>query len=151
MKKLITLWIGLSLVLSMLSAQEWQHVYTNDENGQTLEGNLQNLKDAIYDGASVRIAWWHHRSGEDHPRVYHLADASFLTIQKDSIVYAQIRPIYGQVPDFNTYKMTLKENLEWNFIGGTNGQMDAMTRNVITGVIVSHTFRKSSFRWYVKP
>ncbi|MEM6543051.1 MAG: hypothetical protein AAF634_17990, partial [Bacteroidota bacterium] len=83
-------------------------------------------------------------------RVEHLADAAFLTIQSDSVVYAQIRPITGQTPDFENYQIILKENLEWTFIGSTKGDMDTMMRNKITGEIIRHQLRKSSFKWFVR-
>jgi hypothetical protein len=148
MKIILTSLILISTL--QLSAQNWELVYHNDKNGQSVEGNIEDLKKAIRNGQEVRIAW-----GFQHPTikkrsVEHLADAAFLTIQSDSIVHAQIRPIAGQSPDFNDGAIKLKENLEWIFIGGTNGKMDSMTRNVISGEIIEHKLGNSSFKWYVK-
>ncbi|TRX58850.1 hypothetical protein FNH22_13325 [Fulvivirga sp. M361] len=146
--------IGLTILILtstlQLSAQNWELVYHNDTNGQAVEGNIQNLINAIRTGKEVRIAW-----GFQHPNIQkisveHLSDAAFLTIQSDSIVHAQIRPITGQSPDFDEGAIRLKENLEWTFIGGTNGKMDRMTRNVISGEIIEHKLGSSSFKWYVK-
>lgn len=132
-----------------LSAQEWKLIYENDKSGNTISGNIEVLKDAVRDGKEIRIGW-----GFQHPSikkisVEHVADAAFLTILSDSIVHAQIRPIIGQSPDFDEGTVQLKENLEWVFIGGTNGKMDSMTRNTITGEIVDHKLRASSFRWFL--
>lgn len=138
------------LSISTLRSQDWQLIYQNDDNGNAVFGELTALKNAIRTGKEIRIAW-----GFQHPentvvRVEHVADAAFLTIQSDSIVYAQIRPITGQTPDFENFQILLKENLEWLFIGGTSGAMDTMMRNVITGEIVRHELRKNGFKWFVK-
>ncbi len=132
------------------NGQEWKLLYQNDENGKAVFGELIHLKEAVRSGKEVRIAWGFQHPEKAEVRVEHLADATFLTIQSDSIVYAQIRPITGQIPDFNNFQLLLKENLEWIFIGGTSGAMDTMTRNVITGEIVSHKLRTSNFKWFVK-
>ena len=140
----------LLLLVLGLSAQDWKILYENDHNGNPVQGNIEVLKEAIRSGQEIRIAW-----GFQHPErpkisVEHIANASFLTIQSDSIVHAQISPIYGQVPDFEKGTITLKENLEWVFIGGTNGVMDSMTRNTITGEIIDHQSRAYAFKWFVR-
>lgn len=137
-------------MIHVASAQKWELVYQNDANGNAIEGNIEALIQAVYDGEEVRIAWWSRKNEEGISRVYHVADAAFLTIMMDSVVMAQIRPIYGQTPEFEDYTIALKENLEWTSIKGTNGHSDAMMRNTITGEIVGHNQRKSACKWYVK-
>ncbi|MEM0939531.1 MAG: hypothetical protein AAGI25_07050 [Bacteroidota bacterium] len=78
-----------------------------------VNGDIEALKKAVREGREIRIGW-----GFQHPErnvisVEHVAEASFLTIQSDAIVHAQIRPIYGQTPDFEAGSIILKENLEW--------------------------------------
>ncbi len=148
MKTLLT--CSMLLISIHLFAQDWNILYQNDKDGKALKGNIEDLKSAIRNGKEVRIGW-----GFQHPTikkvsVEHVADAAFLTIQSDSIVHAQIRPIIGQVPDFSEGSIILKENLEWVFIGGTNGKMDSMTRNMITGEIVDHKLRTAAFKWFIK-
>ncbi len=148
MKHLVTLLF--LFFLTTMNGQEWQLLYQNDENGKAVFGELNNLKKAVRSGKDIRIAWGFQHPEKQKVRVEHIADAAFLTIQSDSIVYAQIRPITGQTPDFENFQMLLKENLEWIFIGGTSGAMDTMMRNVITGEIISHQLRTSNFKWFVK-
>ncbi len=131
-------------------AQQWELIYHNDTDGNPISGDIETLKKAVRSGKEIRIGW-----GFKHPttkkiRVEHVADASFLTIQSDSIVHAQIRPIVGQSPDFDNGTIALKENLEWVFIGGTNGKMDRMTRNVITGEIIGHKSSGYEFKWFIR-
>ncbi len=148
MKTLITFF---ALLLSVqLTAQEWKLIYENDKSGKAITGNIEALKEAVRTGKEIRIGWGFQHPSVKKISVEHVADAAFLTIQSDSIVHAQIRPIIGQSPNFDEGTIQLKENLEWVFIGGTNGKMDAMTRNTITGEIVDHKLRTNSFRWFVK-
>ena len=149
MKRLLFLQILLCVFVSS-SAQEWKFVYHNDSDGNAVDGDIKELIQAVYDGKEVRVAWWSRQNEEGVSRVYHVADAAFLTIMMDSVVMAQIRPIYGQTPEFENYTITLKENLEWVAIGGTNGHSDAMMRNTVTGEIVGHNQRKNARKWYVK-
>lgn len=148
MKILVTLFCFVALTTQ--AQNSWTLVLHNDENGKIVSGDVSDLIQAVRDGKEVRIAWWGQSPSDPKRKVEHLADASFLTIMSDSIVFGQIEPIYGQVPDFNEFKITLKENLEWVIIGGTNGKSDAMTRNVVTGEIIGHNARNRPFKWYVK-
>ncbi len=149
MKNLVLI-ISFTLGVNLASSQDWKMVYHHDKDGNAVEGSLSELIQAVYDGQEVRMAWWSAKNDQGVSRVYHLADAAFLTIMSDSIVMAQIRPIYGQTPDFSAYNITLKENLEWVAIGGTNGKSDAMMRNMVTGEIVGHNARQTARKWYVK-
>lgn len=149
MKRLLFLLI-LLCVFASSSAQEWKFVYHNDADGNAIDGDIKELIKAVYDGKEVRVAWWSRKNEEGVSRVYHVADAAFLTIMMDSVVMAQIRPIYGQTPEFKNYTITLKENLEWVQITGTNGNHDSMMSNTATGEIVGHGIRKAGAKWYVK-
>lgn len=149
MKRLLFVF-SFSLIYLSGFAQDWKLVYHNDADGNAIEGDIEELIQAVYDGKEVRMAWWSRKNEEGVSRVYHIADAAFLTIMMDSVVMAQIRPIYGQTPEFEDYTITLKGNLEWVSVGGTNGQSDAMMRNVVTGEIVGHNQRKNARKWYVR-
>ncbi len=146
-----TIFTILLLAAIVTQAQvSWTMVYHNDSEGKRENGNIGDLIEAIRNGKEIRMAWWAQSPSNPKRKVEHLADASFLTIMSDSIVFGQIEPIYGQTPDFNDFTVTLKENLEWVMIGGTNGNSDAMTSNTITGEILGHSKRKRAFKWYVK-
>ncbi len=142
MKKIIYI-ISILISIRGFSQSNWKLIYHNDENGITLNGTIEALRNAVESGETIRIGW-------GSKRVTHVAEASFLTIMEDSIVFAQIRPIIGQTPNFETAEITFKENLEWSFIGGTNGKMTTMMRNMITGEIVGHRTRQSSFKWFIE-
>ena len=137
-------------VTSFCQAQEWKLIYHNDADGKAISGQIADLIQAVRDGKEIRMAWGGQSPNDPKRKVEHLANAAFLTIMSDSIVFGQIAPIYGQTPDFNEFSITLKENLQWVMIGGTNGKSDASMTNQKTGGVVGHNARERWFKWYVK-
>ncbi|MEN0005356.1 MAG: hypothetical protein AAF798_14485 [Bacteroidota bacterium] len=137
---------------SGLSAQEssWRLVYENDAKGQAVQGKLEELIAAVRAGQEIRIYWSSYRVSDPAIKVEHVADAKFLTIMSDEIVFAQIDPIIGQTPDFEVQEIKLKENLAWSFIAASNGKTDQMMRNVMTGEILGHATRQRGIKWFVK-
>ena len=133
-----------------VQAQTWELVYHNDLDGNPVSGSQEDLIQAVRDGQDIRLAWWSQSSKDPKRKVEHLADAKFLTIMSDIVVFAQIDPIYGQTPDFEEQKITLKENLQWVMIAGTNGKFESMMTDIITGEIKGHGIRQLPFKWYVK-
>ena len=133
------------------SAQhQWKLIYENDASGKAIYGELIDLIGAVQQGASIRI---YYRSSGDSTFVEHTAMVKFSTIlnsPKGRHVCAQIDPIIGQKPNFEEGIITLKENLEWSLIVSTTGKNDQMTRNVITGEVVNHSFRNWGTKWFVK-
>lgn len=141
------------LIDSPLQAQtnsKWTLIYENDEVGKVLQGSKENLIEAIRNGQEVRISWLHESPVNPTRKVEHLANAKFMTIMSDKTVFAQIDPIVGQSPDFDEQIITLKENLEWSMIASSSGLNDHMTRNLISGEIVSHGSSRWGIKWFIK-
>ncbi|SHG70582.1 hypothetical protein [Flagellimonas flava] len=143
------------LLISTLgfSQNAWKLIYENDAEGSALHGKLDELISAIQNGASIRIYYNSKKSIDSDTYVEHTALVKFFTIMnspKGQFVTAQIDPIVGQIPNFEEETMTLKENLEWSLIASTNGKNDTMTRNVITGEIISHEVRNWGTKWFVE-
>lgn len=132
------------------SANTWQLVYENNEVGKPVQGSKEALIQAIRNGQSIRIAWFHQHPLDSSRKVEHLADAKFLTILSNQHVMAQIDPIIGQTPNFEDQEVIFKENLEWSLIASTTGKNDHMMRNVVSGEIVSHSTNYWGTKWYVK-
>ena len=140
----------LSSTSSLAQSNSWKLVYENDLLGETIQGDLTELIAAVRNGQEIRIAWSSQRPDNPQIKVEHLADAKFLTIMSDEIVFAQIDPIIGQTPMFSEQWIQLKENLEWSFIAASNGKTDSMMRNVKTGEILAHNQRNRGIKWYIK-
>ncbi|UJH67800.1 hypothetical protein [Allomuricauda sp. SCSIO 65647] len=138
---------------TVFSQDNWALVYENDAEGTAVGGSLAELILAIQNGETVRL--YYNSMTPDHSDTYveHTVLAKFITImnsQHGRFVTAQIDPIVGQIPDFEGKQVLLKENLEWSLIASTNGKNDTMTRNVITGEIVSHQIRRWGTKWFVE-
>lgn len=143
------------LLISMtgFSQNNWELIYENNAEGKAIFGKLDTLIYAIQNGETVRIYYNSKKDSDDDTYVEHTAMVKFFTIMnspKGQFVTAQIDPIVGQIPNFEEETMSLKENLEWSLIASTNGKNDTMTRNVITGEVVSHGIRKWGTKWFVQ-
>ncbi len=152
MKKQFALLLFLFSTLTAASQEynHWQLLYSNDENGKSLAGDINSLIKAVRNGEEIRIYWSSQRPNDPTIKVEHFADAKFLTILSDTVVFAQIDPIIGQSPSFKNQTISLKENLEWSMIAASNGKTDTMMRNVISGEILGHGIQGRAIKWYCK-
>ncbi len=137
------------LSFTSLAQNNWELVYHNDKNGKTFEGKIENLIEAIRNGERVRINWSSQRQNDKTKKVEHFTEAKFLTILSDTIVFAQIDPIIGQTPNYDSRMVTLNEKLEWVIIAATNGKSDSMMRNAVTGEIISHKLIPFEIKWFI--
>jgi hypothetical protein len=128
----------------------WSLVYSNDENGNRVSGDLGKLISAIRNGEQIRIGWTIEDPTNKSLKVEHSADAKFITILSDSTVFAQIDPIIGQTPSVKDKTVTLKENIEWSFSASSLGNNDSMNINTKTGEIVDHKPFKCGIKWFRK-
>ena len=62
------------------SSDSWQLLYRNDDEGNPVFGNKQELLDAARKGYPIRIGFGHRRLNDTTKSVEHVADAHFLTI-----------------------------------------------------------------------
>jgi hypothetical protein len=153
--------VGLSILVSISLFGEkkgnqqkvedgWSLVYSNDENGNRVSGDLGKLISAIRNGEQIRIGWTIEDPTDKSLKVEHSADAKFITILSDSTVFAQIDPIIGQTPIVKDKTVTLKENIEWSFSASSLGNNDSMNINTKTGEIVDHKPFKCGIKWFRK-
>jgi hypothetical protein len=152
--------IGLSILASISLLGEkgnqqkvedgWSLVYSNEENGNRVSGDLGNLISAIRNGEQIRIGWTIEDPTDKSLKVEHSADAKFITILSDSTVFAQIDSIIGQTPSVKDKTVTLKENIEWSFSASSLGNNDSMNINTKTGEIVDHKPFKCGIKWFRK-
>ncbi|GAA4279292.1 hypothetical protein [Aquimarina mytili] len=152
MKKILAaiLFLLLSSYSFSQNKSDWKLIYHNDKDGKTIDGKIDDLIEAVRLGEEIRIYWSAQRKSDATKKVEHFADAKFLTILSDTIVFAQIDPIIGQTPKYDEQTIELKENLEWSFIAASNGKSDTMMRNVVTGEILGHGLTALATKWYIK-
>lgn len=152
MNKFLLLASLLTLPLSGFAQDKdnWELVYHNDVEGNTVGGNIEALIEAVRKGDEIRIYWSAQSPNDKTKKVEHFADAKFLTVLSDSIVFAQIDPIIGQTPDFDSQTIKFKENLQWSLLAASNGKSDTMMRNVVTGEIIGHNLVPFAIKWYTR-
>lgn len=152
MNKFLLLASLLTLPLSGFAQDKdnWELVYHNDVEGNTVGGNIEALIEAVRKGDEIRIYWSAQSPNDKTKKVEHFADAKFLTVLSDSIVFAQIDPIIGQTPDFDSQTISFKENLQWSLLAASNGRSDTMMRNVVTGEIIGHNLVPFAIKWYTR-
>jgi len=132
------------------SDERWTLLYENDAEGNTINGDINHLITAVRAGQTIKVYWSSQRANDSHRKVEHIAVAKFLTVMSDQTVMAQIDPIIGQTPDFAQQEILLKENLSWAMLASSNGKSDRIMRNLVTGEILSHSQRRSGFKWFVE-
>ncbi|WP_346881338.1 hypothetical protein [uncultured Algibacter sp.] len=126
------------LPLLSLGQNNFSVVYEADENGKTISGNLDTLRESIQHGNPVRVGWLIKLQNFDK-KVYtieHWADAGFLTIVNKH-VYAQLKPIYEQGINFETQESAVflidgKPN-GWVSVISTSGVMKQKFRDILQG------------------
>jgi hypothetical protein len=128
----------------------WNLIYENDENGKKLAGNLDTLLRAVRKGEPIRIAWQIEHPTNKRLKVEHFADAGFVTILNDTVVFAQIDPILGQTPNIKDQFISLKENTSWAFCASSLGNNDSMNMNTKTGDILDHKNWRTGIKWFVR-
>lgn len=144
----IAVFLSISLLAQGGAGREWSLIYANDENGKKTEGDLARLISLVRKGQPIRIGWTIENPTNKSLKVEHVADAAFITVMSDSVVFAQITPIVGQSPSSKDKLIKLDENLEWSFVGSTTGNHDAMFTNQKTGEILNHKPFKCAIRWF---
>ena len=132
------------------TAQQWSPVYENDENGKKVSGNLTNLLNAVRSGEPVRISFTIFHPTKKTPLVEHFADAKFITILTDSIVFAQIDPIVAQTVDLKNRFIQLVGEKDWAFSASTLGNNDKLYIDKKTGAITEHEPYKCGIKWFIK-
>lgn len=83
-------------------------------------------------------------------KIEHFADAKFITVMSDSVVFTQNDPIVGQTPNFNDKSITLMENVESSLSASSLGNNDSMNVNRKTGEILNHEIFKCGIKWFAK-
>jgi len=122
----------------------WRKVFQNDEQGEVVMGDKQELMDAVRLGYPIRMGW----GGR---RVEHVAGADFLTIFEGE-VFGQVDAITGQAPaiDGDTVKIRFRPENHWTKIAGTNGFSTGLMTNYLHDTIAGgNEDGRSATSWYV--
>jgi len=130
----------------------WQLIFKNDKNGNSIFGEKEKLINAVRNGNSIRVGWSSQRINDTTKSVEHFAAAKFLTISNGKEVFAQIDPIIGQRPDLDsdTLSINFRESFRWSILVGTNGFSDRLNIDTFKDSVVSHLNRVTEVSWFVE-
>ena len=145
-KVLLLLWLILILSCSysskVLKECNWQHVYTNDQNGECIYGKIENLISSIRAGKEVRMEI---NYGRDF---IFITEANNIWI-KNAVVYAQNTTsvsvhFRGQRLYFDP------ETYYFWFVIDTNGNMDRIRWNIGEPVMRGYDTQNVPVKWFVR-
>ena len=130
----------------------WQLVYKNDNLGNPIQGDKEDLLRAVRNGQPIRIgSGGTFKQDSTTMSIEHIYEAQFLTILNDEDVYAQLLPIIGQNPFMEpdstniTYRKT-----KWSIMVGSNGFSDRLTTTIGQDSILSQNQRTMWVSWFAQ-
>ena len=136
---------------SSTAEPQWQLIYKNDANGNSVFGDKQDLIRAVRNGNPIKIGYGGKLRSDSTLTLEHVFEAHFFTILNDEEVYAQMQPIIGQDPliEKDTTHIIFRET-QWNILVGTNGFSDRLTMSLSQDSILGHNQRNMNISWFVK-
>ncbi len=134
------------------SGENWEVVYRHNSNGETIEGDKQELINAVRRGYPIRIGFGGRRTRDTIKSVEHVTDAHFLTIANGTEVFVQITPIYGQTPnlEMDSLRIKMKHENKWTMLIGTNGERNVLSQSLNSEIQKASTQSKRGATWYAK-
>jgi hypothetical protein len=100
------------------SSATWQVLYAHDAEGNTIDGDKDQLIAHVRAGQPVRVGW----AGGS---VEHVAPAGLLTVF-DGEVYAQLPGILAQAPDADREHLRLRDGeTHWRAMISTRGTLES--------------------------
>ncbi len=123
------------------SNSTWKLVYYNSDEGEVLDGNLNNLINAVENGKQVRIVM-------EKDKITSAAEAQYLWV-KDDVVYAQnneqvsVRVVEGKL-------VFQKDSYYWMFIVNTDGERDMIRWSVGAHDMRGENEDRVYIKWFVK-
>lgn len=141
-----------SLITTNTENGGWVLMYRNDDNGNSMFGDKDQLIEAVRNGLPVRIGFGSRGSTDSTKSIEHVTNAHFLTISNGKEVFAQIEPIIGQYPvlENDSLSITFRQNINWSIIVGTNGFSDRLSTDYLTDTIIGNRTRATEVSWFVR-
>jgi hypothetical protein len=153
MKRTLLLIVFLLCGMFMRAQHPWALIYENDASGSALQGNFQELLEAVRNGQEIRIYFIMGDPNQAGGHAEHLVDVPFLTIlntDKGQTLYAQISEIKGQVPDMEGNRLGFHEAYEWTLLASTNGENEQLIKNPLTGEVIFQKKSRWGTKWFVR-
>jgi hypothetical protein len=129
----------------------WKAVYKHDENGQVVDGTMDDLIEGIRKGYNVRVGWgWEKKLGDSLVRLEHMAEPVFLTIiqEKQVSVVIEAHPLLSSYIDIEN--QTIGEGSHtWQCVLTTQGEFNAQVHHRATGELIKNWPQRQRMTWFL--
>jgi len=129
----------------------YQIIYKNDKEGNTLLGSKSELINVIRGGGSIKIGWG--VKGKNHT-IEHLSEPIWLAVLDESEVIAHLDgQILSKVDWENltaNYSDSTRLSQEWRVVITTKGEFDAVWYDRNLGKVVRRSPQNHTLTWFAK-
>jgi len=129
----------------------YQIIYKNDKEGNTLLGSKSELINVIRGGGSIKIGWG--VKGKSHT-IEHLSEPIWLAVLDETEVIAHLDgQILSKVDWENltaNYSDSTRLNQEWRVVITTKGEFDAVWYDRNVGKIIRRSPQNHTLTWFAK-
>lgn len=120
---------------------KWRLIYNNSDNGEPIEGSLNDLINAVKSGKQIRIVM-------DLESFTFAAEAQYLWVLED-VVYAQNNGEVSVSRSGNKLRFQ-DDSYYWMFLVNSNGERDMIRWSVGEHDMRGQNKDKVSVKWFVK-
>lgn len=129
-------------------AAEWRLVYQHDENGEPIEGRVEDLIAAMKRGSPIRVAWG--GTEDDGTSWIEFAEPDFTTVMNDSAVVVQFPLSFIQTDYVDVEAALLKTDppTGWRALMSTNGNYHQFHYDLRTGEVTRIMRARTQVSWF---
>ena len=130
---------------------DYQIVYKNDKEGNTLIGSKEALINYIRGGAEIKIGWG--TEGKSH-RIEHLSEPIWIAVLDESEVIAHLNTQVLSTIDWNNLSANYADstllNQEWRVVITTKGEFDAVWTDSNNNEVIKRRPQNHIISWFAK-
>lgn len=119
----------------------WKLIYYNSNDGETIEGDISDLINAVENGKQVRVV-------VDQGSITFATDAEYLWVFHD-VVYAQNNGQVSVGPTGNKLNF-INDSYYWMFLVNSKGERDMIRWSVGEHKMVGRNKESVSVKWFIK-
>ena len=129
----------------------WRAVYKNDQNGETVSGNIDTLIAGIRAGYDVRVGWgWQREQGDSTLSLEHIATPIYMSIIQEKHVSAIIdaHPLLESYRDIDKQRFGAGGHT-WQCILTTKGTFNAQVYDRVADTLLNDWPQKHTITWFL--
>lgn len=130
----------------------WKAVYKHDQQGNSLEGSINELIQGIRNGYDVRVGWGWEKEVEDSLlRLEHMAEPLFLSIiqEKNVSIVIDAHPLLKSYVDLGSQSFGDGGHI-WQCVLTTQGTFNAQVHDRTTGELLKDWPQRHKMTWFLE-